>query len=41
MSYLLHRLLVFIDNHPRTGWYVAIVVTADFLLHIAESTRII
>lgn len=23
-----------IDQHPRTGWYVAIVVTLDFVMQI-------
>lgn len=26
-----------IDCHPRTGWYVAVMVTLDFLLHLMQA----
>ena len=26
-----------VDAHPRTGWYVAVVVTLDFLLHLMQA----
>ncbi len=32
-----HRALDFIDRHPRTGWYLTVVVTLDFILHLIES----
>lgn len=28
--------LVFIDRHPRLGWYIAAIVTANFLLQLLE-----
>lgn len=28
--------LVWVDAHPRTGWYVAIVLTLDFMLSILD-----
>lgn len=24
-------------THPYTGWYIAVTVTADFVLHLAET----
>lgn len=31
------RLIDFVDGHPRTGWYVTIVVTANFLWNVGSS----
>jgi hypothetical protein len=28
--------ILWIDHHPRTGWYVAVVVTLDLLLNILQ-----
>lgn len=28
--------MTWIDYHPRTGWYVAIVVTLDFIAHLVQ-----
>lgn len=33
----LRRFVVWLDRHPRTAWYIAVVVTLDFLMHIVES----
>ena len=25
-----------IDSHPRTGWYIAVLVTLNFLISVAQ-----
>lgn len=30
------RFMEFVDAHPRTGWYVAAVVTLNFLLNLVD-----
>lgn len=30
------KLIHFIDCHPRTGWYVAVVVTCDLLIQLLD-----
>ena len=37
----MRKLVYWIDDHPRTGWYIAVVVTADFILHILESSSVV
>lgn len=33
----LEKLQSFAKAHPLVGWYVALIVSADFLLHLFES----
>lgn len=35
----LERPLRFVDSHPRVGWYIALVVTLNFLLEIGLLPR--
>lgn len=30
------RCLDFVDHHPRVGWYVAILATANFILNLID-----
>lgn len=34
MSHSVKRFVAFIDSHPRTGWYIAAVVTMNLLISI-------
>jgi hypothetical protein len=29
-----------IDSHPRVGWYVALIVSADLVLHVVELAKL-
>lgn len=31
-----NRLLVFVDAHPRVGWYVAVLSTLNVALNLAD-----
>jgi hypothetical protein len=30
------RMRNWVDTHPRTGWYIAMIVTGDLLLNILQ-----
>lgn len=30
------KCLGFVDTHPRTGWYIAVIVTLDLLLEFVQ-----
>lgn len=32
------RFLAWIDAHPRVGWYIALITTANFALQILDIT---
>jgi hypothetical protein len=31
------RLLDWIESHPRTGWYIAVIATANFILNLIDA----
>lgn len=33
---LVRRCRDWIDNHPRTGWYIAFMVTLNFIVTVAQ-----
>jgi hypothetical protein len=33
---LAHRCLDFIEKHPRTGWYIAVMATLNVLLNLLQ-----
>lgn len=37
MIRLVQRMQIFAEHRPLIGWYIALVVTLDFLLHLFES----
>lgn len=37
----MRHFLSWLDQHPRTGWYVAVIVTLDFILHLLESFNLV
>jgi hypothetical protein len=36
-----HRCLDWIDAHPRTGWYIVIIATLNFLLNLADAIDLV
>ena len=38
---LWQRALGWIDGHPRSGWYIAVVVTANFTLHLLQAFGVV
>jgi hypothetical protein len=31
------EIVAWIDSHPRTGWYIAVMVTLHFVLELAQA----
>lgn len=34
LTRLVKPIVTWIDSHPRTGWYIAVIVTLNFLVSV-------
>ena len=37
LAALVDRCLTWVEHHPRTGWYIALLATANFFLNLIDA----